>query len=269
MPGPVDSKGLPVQLEVSGVSVRFGRRTVLCDVSLPALRAGEIMAFVGPNGAGKSTLLKAIAGVVASEGEMRLGEDELRALPPASRMCRVGYMPQSQDARTGLSVLEAVLAGLDLLMPGLSRAERRARAAAALVRLGLEPLAGTSLCDLSGGQRQLAVLAQSLSYDPVALLLDEPTAALDIRHQYEVMEALRGIAAGGRIVALVLHDLALAAQWADRIVFVKDGGVYASGRTRDCLTAENIRNVFEVEAEVLRDGGHGVHINVLGRPRPA
>ncbi|MBL3610138.1 ABC transporter ATP-binding protein [Rhodovulum sulfidophilum] len=269
MPRPVDSKGLPVQLEVSGVSVRFGRRIVLRDVSLPALRAGEIMAFVGPNGAGKSTLLKAIAGVVASEGEMRLGEDDLRALPPASRMCRVGYMPQSQDARTGLSVLEAVLAGLDLLMPGLSRGERRARAAAALVRLGLEPLAGTSLCDLSGGQRQLAVLAQSLSHDPVALLLDEPTAALDIRHQYEVMEALRGIAAGGRIVALVLHDLALAAQWADRIVFVKDGGVYASGRTRDCLTAENIRNVFEVEAEVLRDGGHGVHINVLGRPRPA
>jgi iron complex transport system ATP-binding protein len=125
--------------------------------------------------------------------------------------------------------------------------------------------AASPLNELSGGQRQLAVLAQSLVRDPKILLLDEPTSALDLRHQVEVMTVLHAIARDdGCIVVLVLHDLALAAKWADRFVVLQDGRVAASGLTPEVLTPDVVRAIYGVEAEIRWTGTRGPQINILG-----
>ncbi|MDH2328436.1 ABC transporter ATP-binding protein [Cereibacter sp. SYSU M97828] len=233
-------------LSVQGITVRYGKRLVLDALSLPDLGPG-LTVLAGPNAAGKSTLLRAIANLAAHSGRVMLDGVDLGRQPPAKRAATLGFMPQALPSGSSLIVLESVIAALR----ASGEAPRADEAAlAVLERLGIEALAFRRLDQLSGGQRQMVGLAQALVRGPQVLLLDEPTSALDLAYQTRLLTELRRQADEGRIVIAVLHDLSLAAQWADRIAVIADGRLHSTGTPAEVLTREMLASVYRVDARV-------------------
>jgi iron complex transport system ATP-binding protein len=238
-----------VSLLINDLSVAYGARTIIHNVSLPALPAGSLVALVGPNGAGKSTLLRAIAGLERMQGEISLAGEDVSRLGFAERSRRLAYMPQQLPPGLALGVLESIVAalrvsGVDNLL---------ALAYEALVRLGIEHLAEQPLNSLSGGQRQLVALAQLLARNPQVLLLDEPTSALDLHYQLRVMDTVRERVVAHRLLAVaVLHDINLAASYADWLVVLHQGRVVACGSPEQVLEPGMLAEVYGVQARVER-----------------
>lgn len=239
-----------LSLTLSRVSAGYRGRPVLRDLSLAPIPSGRVTALVGPNAAGKSTLMLAIAGLIGVSGEIHVGPQNLVNMPIAARSEIAGYMPQALPQGVALTVLELVLAALNATVPIRLAADNNGlhRAAAVLDRLDISDIASQPLDRLSGGQRQLAGLAQALVREPRLLLLDEPTSALDLRHQVMVMSIIRSLAAEGRIILVVLHDLNLAARWADDVVVMSNGQVAAHSPVEEALTPEIVSMVYGVEA---------------------
>lgn len=241
-------------LSVQRLSTGYRGHNVIRELSLDSLHAGQVTALVGPNAAGKSTLLRAIAGLLPISGTVRLDDVDLASLSPVERAGHVSFMPQSLPLGVGLSILESVLSALLAMpsdLPGArDRDDARERALRALDRVGILDAALQPLDQLSGGQRQLASLAQSIVRDPHVLLLDEPTSALDLRHQVLVMRMVRRLADDGAIVLVVLHDLNLAARWADHVVVLHDGQVHVAGTPAVAITPTVLADVYGVAARV-------------------
>ena len=256
-----------VGVEAAGLTVRVRGRAapILDDVALTA-PPGCVTGLLGPNGSGKSTLLHALAGsTVPQSGEVRLDGRPLGDVPRRDRARTVAVMEQDADSDTDLAVADVVALGRlphrgRLAPPGPDDAAACARA------LDLVGMSGTERRrwrTLSGGERQRVHAARALAQEPAVLLLDEPTNHLDVRHQHELF-ALLG--ATGLTVVVVLHDLALAARYCDRLVVLRDGRVHAAGPTAEVLTPATVRAVFGVDAAVTR-GGDGVRVEVLGAAR--
>jgi iron complex transport system ATP-binding protein len=240
-------------LDIREVEAGYGAKAVLNGVTLPDIAAGEMVALVGPNAAGKSTLLRVLAGLVPAKGEIRLAGADLLAMSARARAAAIGFMPQSLSLGTELSVIEGVMSALKARGGfWIDGEELHARAAAVLDQLRIAGLGLRPLAKLSGGQRQLASLAQAIAHRPMLLLLDEPTSALDLEHQVTVMEMLRDLANQGCAVILVLHDLALAARWADRIAVLADGRTYAAGAAEVAITPQMLADVYGVAGRVER-----------------
>ena len=243
-----------MSLSFTGVTVRYDR-TAVVSAATATLTAGGMTALIGPNGAGKSSLLKAVAGLLPAQGEVLL---EGRALAAAEKQGLIAYMPQDIGARSSLTLLEVVLLGrvrsLGLALPR----DLIAGAEAALARFGLVGLQDRSLDAVSGGQRQLVYLAQAIFRAPRALLLDEPTAALDLRHQLVVLETVRAHArAQGVPVLFAMHDLSLAAQFADQVICLAEGVIDACGSAPEVMQAARLRRLYGVETEIARsESGH-------------
>ena len=220
----------------------------LTDVAV-SLEPGRITAICGPNGAGKSTLLQALAGLIEPDrGEVLLGD---AALPTGrERARRIGYLPQVGEVAWDLSV--AALASLGRL-PHRDRGEPQV--AAALAALDLAHLAERPVSTLSGGERARALLARVLAGVPEWILADEPLAALDLAHQLALLARLREAAGRGAGVVLVLHDLALAMNHADRVVVLAHGAVAADGAPGEALSEETIARVWGVTARWLGEPG--------------
>lgn len=231
-------------LEVSALSIA-GR---LYGVSA-ALAPGRITAICGPNGAGKSTLLQCLAGLLRPDsGEVLLSG---APLPPGRERARaIGYLPQSGEVAWDLSV--AALAALGRLPHG-DRGE--AHVAAALEAVDLAALAQRPVSTLSGGERARALLARVLAGEPDWILADEPLAALDLAHQLALLARLRAAADSGAGVVLVLHDLALAMNHADRVLVLEQGKLAADGPPEQALAAEVVARVWGVPARWLGEPG--------------
>lgn len=258
-------------LSASGLSAGYRDRQVLRDLRIAPLEAGKVTALVGPNAAGKSTLLRSLAGMVPATGLVRLGDLDLNALGPVQRAQHVAYMPQTLPQNAELSVLEGVIAALKASpLAGFdgSGPQTRSRAIGVLERLGILNLAMETVGRLSGGQRQLASLGQAIVRAPQLLLLDEPTSALDLRHQLDVMTIVRELAREGRIVVVVLHDLTLAASWADHLVVLDHGKVVSEGPPEEALSSSILSTVYGVEARVERCSRGRLHIMVDGPAIP-
>ena len=252
-------------LVIRGLSAGYRGREVIRGLDLGPLEQGSVTALVGPNAAGKSTLLRAIAGLIPVDGSIHLDGEEIVGLDVRARAARIGFMPQTLPQRISLSVFESVLVALkasNLAGGSVALAEARGRVMAALARVDLAHRASDHLDRLSGGQRQLASLAQALVREPSLLLLDEPTSALDLRHQFAVMAMARDLAREDRIVVVVLHDLGLAARWADRIVVLREGAVRAVGKPQIALTPEVLADTWGVEARLLHPEGGEPHVAV-------
>lgn len=255
-------------LVLSDIHVSYGGRKILNGLSLPELKPGEVTVLAGPNAAGKSTLLRAVAQLLPAKGRMQLESQELGEMRPAARAAKMGFMPQSLPGAAGLSVLESVIAALRAA-GSFPAAGADARAMAMLDRLGIGALALSNLDRLSGGQRQMVGLAQALVRDPLLLLLDEPTSALDLARQVRLMSAVRAQAAEGRVVLVVLHDLGLAARWADRIAVLQQGALYACGTPAEVLTPQMLAEVYGVAARVERcSQGHPIVLIDGELPKP-
>jgi iron complex transport system ATP-binding protein len=253
-------------LHVDKFSAGYRGRPVVDQLTLSPIPAGTVTALVGPNGAGKSTLLRAMAGLLPARGSVRFAGSELGGLSFAARAKVATYMPQMLPAGAALSVLETVIGALKASDTALqvAGADVPVRAMAALERLGIGHLALEPLDRLSGGQRQMAGLAQVVVRDTALLLLDEPTSALDLRHQVEVMAVIRSLADEGRTVIVVLHDLTLAARWADLLVVLDRGRVHAEGAPAAVVTEAMLAAVYGVAARVEHCSRDFLHVAVDG-----
>ena len=243
-----------MRLAAENVGVRYGRRIAVADVNLTA-QPGELLAILGANGSGKSSLLRALAGVQAHGGRVTWDNG---AAPPGS----VGYMPQDSGTRAALTAFEVVLLGrMRSLSFRVGAADLKA-AEAAMAEIGVADLAPRRIGELSGGQRQMVLLAQVLASDPRVLLLDEPTSALDIAHQLHVLDLLRtATRTRGLTTIAVLHDLNAAARFADRLAMMDAGRMVGCGRPSDILCARVLEPAFVVTVAV--DHGSDGHPVVL------
>ncbi|CAB3699053.1 Iron(3+)-hydroxamate import ATP-binding protein FhuC [Achromobacter pestifer] len=242
----------PTPLDIHGLTAGYGRDDVLHAMSIPALAAGEVTALLGPNGSGKSTLLKALAGLVrARAGSVLLDGQDLTRLGVGERARHMVYLPQSLPAAVHLRVFESVLVAARASQDATARPVLMADIERLLARLGIAHLALHYLDALSGGQKQLVGLAQALIRHPRVLLLDEPLSALDLNYQFHVMRLLKQeTQEHGLISIVVLHDLNVALQHADRAVMIQAGRLHAEGAPADVITSASLAEVYGVQGRV-------------------
>lgn len=216
-----------------------------------ALEPGGITAICGPNGAGKSSLLQCLAGLLAPDhGAVTLGGADLASLHPRERAKAIGYLPQEGEVAWDVAVRSLVALGR---LPHRDRGT--AQVETALAALDLGALAHRPVSQLSGGERARVLLARVLAGEPKWILADEPLAALDLSHQLSLLSHLRRAADGGVGVVLVLHDLALAANHADRVIVLDRGTKAADGAPVEALSAANVARVWGVPARWLGEPG--------------
>ena len=251
-------------LTASGVTVRLGGTTIVDRVSL-SLRGGELVALVGPNGAGKTTLIRALAGLVPADGTIALGGKPLGALKPRDRARHIAYLPQGHIFHWPMPVASIVMLGRAPHADPFSSTspEDRAAVAHALATTETDVFADRPVTTLSGGEKARVALARALATQAPVLLADEPTAALDPRHQLVVMELLRAAARGGNAILAILHDLTLAARFADRVLVMNEGKIVADGTPDDALSADRLAAVFGIEAATVMVGDK--HVPIAGR----
>lgn len=243
-------------LDVVGLRISYGERPVLQGVDL-SVAAGQVVGLVGPNGCGKTTLLKAITRVIPwDDGEVLLLGAPVSKLSRQELARRVAVVPQNPLLPVGYTALEVVLMGRTPYLGFLDQegAEDYRRAREALQRVGAADFAERRVDELSGGERQNVVLARALAQDAPILLLDEPTANLDIGHQMAVFQQVRELAQQSHLAVLAaIHDLTLAALYCDRLVLMAAGTLVATGPPEQVLTAENISRVYDARVLVLRE----------------
>jgi iron complex transport system ATP-binding protein len=246
------------------VGVRLGGRAVIEDVAL-RVAPGGWTTLIGPNGAGKTSLLRAVAGMVQHDGSIAVGGSEPRALSARERARLLALVWQSPLIPVDMTVAEYVLLGRTPHLGMLGRAGGRDHAAAreALGRLDLGPLAQRRLGSLSGGERQRAVLGRALAQEAPVLLLDEPTTALDVGSQQEVLELVRELRAERSLTVLAaMHDLTLAGQYADRLALLDGGRLAGEGPPAEVLTEELIERHYRARVRVARLDGTTVVLPV-------
>jgi len=254
-------------LSAEGICHWFANRKVLDDVTLHAQR-GSITGILGPNGSGKTTLLRVLLGIlVPARGELQLGGVPYSSYrkekdrPAFAR--QVALVPQDVSVTFPFRVREVVLLGrLPHLPPpgffpsparlGLARPDDEARAEEAMAACDLSALAERPLVTLSGGERRRVFLARALAQDASVLLLDEPTGALDVAQQLTLLGTLRRLAAGGRTIVMVAHDLALVDGVCDQLLLLRQGRPVASGTCADVLTEANLAATFELDIQIAK-----------------
>ncbi len=251
-------------LEVDRLHLKAGTHPVACGYSV-SFRPGEVTAIIGPNGCGKTSLMRALFGELSpSAGHIRLNGDDIRHTRLPLWRQRFGYMPQDTRLDLDLSTLEVVMLGrLDRL--GMRVDDETVLAALqALDAVGLMHIAERPIHALSGGQRQMALFAQVLLRSPEVMMLDEPVSALDMRYQVVLMDHLhRQTREQNWITVVILHDLNLAAQYADRLVVLADGELQAFGTPPEVITAELIGRLYDVPVDVQIDRFGHPHVRTI------
>lgn len=241
-------------LRIENLTVSYGSRRVLHAVTL-TVQSGEVLALIGPNGAGKSTLIRAASGVIPVEaGRVWANGDDLLSLSVMQRARRVAVVPQAVTLPPAFTVWETVLLGrtpyLNFLGQVSDGDERIARAA--LGRVDALDLAGRRVGELSGGEQQRVLLARALAQATPILLMDEPTAHLDLHYQVGFLETVRSLAHGDGLAVLVaLHDLNLAARYADRLALLVEGKIQTAGSPRQVLTPEALSAAYHLPVAVV------------------
>lgn len=256
-------------LEAREVTASYGKTVVLQELSA-RFRPGCLTALVGPNGCGKSTLLKAIMGFLpVTGGEVLLNGSPVLARSRRALAREIAWLPQESLCPEHMTLGELVeLSGYARtpLIGGPSEADR-ALFRRALETVGLSDMAHLPVAALSGGQRQRAWIAMVLAQDTPVVLMDEPVNHLDVRYQYQVLRLIRDMAATrGKTVVAVLHDLNLAAAFADEAVMMRAGRIVAAGPVREVVTEANVAEVFAIETEIFERAGRLVCLPRLAAP---
>jgi iron complex transport system ATP-binding protein len=240
-------------LEARNISINYGPRAAISDIYLVA-QPGEIMAVIGPNGAGKSTLLRALNGTLGtSRGEILLDGKPLASYARRVIARRIAVVAQEADLRFPVTVMEFVLGGRYAWSSAWGwESERDVEIARDILReTELESFEARLMSEVSGGERQRAVLARALATEAGVLLLDEPTANLDLAHQATMLRLVRTRCDRGESAAVVVtHDVNLAAEFSDRVLLLKNGREIAAGTPGEVLTRELLRTVFDLEVLV-------------------
>ena len=241
-------------LKIQSLFVSYGSRRVLHEVSLD-VQSGEVVALIGPNGAGKSTMIRAVSGVIPYTGHVRTNGDDLASLSPIQRARYIATVPQAVSLPPAYTVWETVLFGrtphLGFLGQPSQKDEEIARQS--LARVSALPFAERRVGELSGGEQQRILLARALCQSSPILLLDEPTAHLDLQYQVGILQLVQELAHRDNLAVLVaLHDLNLAAHYADRIALMVAGKIKALGTPKEVLQADLIQEAYCLPVSVVK-----------------
>lgn len=243
-----------MSLETSALAYGYREREIGKDITLD-LAGGEVLALLGPNGHGKTTLLKTLLGLLpARGGTLSLDGRPLAGFGVAERARTLAYVPQAHAGTFAFAVADIVLMGRTAHGGAFAAPSRHDRdvAQAMLQRLGIEHLAARPYTEISGGERQLVMIARALAQEPRYVILDEPTASLDFGNQGKVMSQIRRLAGEGLGVLFTTHDPNQALRYADRALLLRDGRALASGRAADLLTPERLAALYGVAIETVR-----------------
>ncbi len=259
-----------VALRLVGLTVRLGRRTVVDGVDLQ-VETGSWTSIIGPNGAGKTSLLRAVAGLAPSTGTIELAGRDGRALGPRPRARLVALVPQQPLVPPGVTVVDYVVLGrTPHLGLGLNAGRHDLEiVAGVLADLGLTAFARRPVDQLSGGERQRVVVARALAQEASVLLLDEPTTALDLGRQQDVLELIDRLRRDrGLTVVSTLHDVGVAGQYSDHLMLLVEGRVQAAGTPGEVLQPDRLSAVYGAEVAVVDDGDGWVVIPRRPRRHP-
>ncbi|HEV7691643.1 MAG TPA: ABC transporter ATP-binding protein [Hyphomonadaceae bacterium] len=246
-----------MKLEAKGISVSHRGHRIVADASL-SVSSGELVGLIGPNGAGKSTLLKALLGIIPKDaGSVALDGQDFFELASRVRAQRVSFLPQERRVEWRLPARDVVMLGRYPHHAGFggSTPEDTAAVDRALADADCREISDRPVAVLSGGERTRVLLARTLAVEAPTLLADEPIAALDPYHQLHVMEILKALTRKGVGVLAIIHDLALAARFMDRLVLMHRGAVVADGAPADVLKPELLASVYRIEALAGANGG--------------
>lgn len=260
-----------MQLRIDDIGFSYPSRDVLKDISFDAGK-GEVIGIIGQNGCGKTTLLKCINTTLkATKGIITLDDRDVHTLSKKDIARSMGFVMQTTSTTFPFTVYETVLMGRYARKDTLSadETEEDTRIIYEAMRdTGILKFADRDIDELSGGERRRVMIARALVQEPEILLLDEPTLHLDINHQFDLMDLVRNLSRNrGLLVIIVTHDLIFAARYCDRIIAIENGVIAAAGTAREVITPENMRDLFEIEAEVNDDPRVGLSVTILNRYR--
>lgn len=243
-----------LQVEVDRLSFNYEEREILKDISFN-VEYGGFVSVIGPNGSGKSTLIKNIsAALTPRKGVVLIDQQNVYKMKPGQLAKKIAVVPQETAIQFPFTVMETVLMGR---IPHLRRFQGEGERDMAVARWAMEvtgtwPVKDRLITDISGGERQRVMVARALAQEPRVLLLDEPTAFLDLQHQLGLLELLQGLTRTGKLTVIaVLHDLNLAAQFSENVILLHQAGIFATGPPAEVLTPHNIRQVYGIEVIVV------------------
>ena len=240
-------------LEIKNLNLSYGKTKILNDICFISEKNGGIVSVIGPNGAGKSTLLKCISNILnINENCIFFDGQDITTIAKDTLAKTISYMPQDTHCNASITVFEAILMarkisnGIKVVTEDINFVSNL------LTNLGIDSLSGRYLSDLSGGQRQLVSLAQSLVRSPSILLLDEPTSALDLNHQIESLELIRKIVKKSNILCFIaMHDLSLAGKYSDTILVMNKGKIIDVDSPKKALNKNMLENIYNVEGDII------------------
>ena len=241
-------------MKIQSLSVSYGSRPILHNISLD-VQSGEVLALIGPNGAGKSTLIRAASGVVPYTGQVRTNGDDFASLSTLQRARYIATVPQAVAMPPAFTVWETVLLGRTPYLGFLGQPSPKDEdiARQSLQRVSALPFAERRVGELSGGEQQRVLLARALCQSTPILLLDEPTAHLDLQYQVSLLELISELAHKDNLAVLIaLHDLNLAAHYADRIALMVAGEIKAIGSPTEVLQPERIAEAYCLPVQVVK-----------------
>jgi len=244
-----------VRLDVKGIGFSYNSIPVLDDLSLE-VESGEILTVIGPNGSGKSTLLRCIDRILKPQtGSILIDGRETSRLDGTELAKKIGYVPQRENRSFPATVFDTVLIGRRPHIKWRAGPRDLQVVGDVIDTLGLNELAMRDISEISGGQRQKVVVARALAQEPEVLLLDEPTSSLDLRHQLEVLDAVKDqVEQRGISAVIAIHDLNLASRYSHKIIMLNEGRIFAAGGA-EILTPENIESVYGVKVSILYNQG--------------
>jgi len=259
-----------IELEMRNVSLGYSRHPVLEDITFKA-SPGEMVGLIGPNGSGKSTVIKALSRLIRpTAGEILVDGKNIASIPRRELACLVGVVPQLPLLPSTFTAFEIVLMGRNPHL-GLFQSESRrdwAIAREAMVKTSTGPLANRYINELSGGEIQSLLIARVLVQETSAILLDEPTANLDIGRQVEVLDLIKNLCLENSLTVLAaLHDLNLAAQYCDRLLLINEGRIHIQGKPAEVITDANIKQVYGAENCVYTHPVNGLPTVLLSANR--
>ena len=242
-----------VDLQIEKITLDYGQQPVIKDLSFQ-FHPGELLGLVGPNGCGKTSIIKALSRVLSpSSGRILLDGKEITAIPRNTLARFIGVVPQNPYLPETFTVFEVVILGRNPYLGLFSGETARDIAVVrqAMERADISHLAKRRIGELSGGEKQRVTIARVLAQEPQVILLDEPTANLDISQQLDILDLIAGMCGEKNIAGLIaIHDLNIAAQYCTRILMLKNGQIHAEGTPQEVITAENVREVFAAETTI-------------------